>query len=133
MSGGWPAGAVFWHTEFVAQVCPRQSGSAQSTRPSQSLSTPSPQEVSLACARAGFPPGAQTLQRPAAEQVLPLRSQARPGPPPGGGLQLGSAQSMRPLQSLSLPSPQEVSVAWATPPLPEQAQVPLEVHFMPTV
>src|SRR5690606_13540072 len=76
------------------QERPSQSASAQSTRPSQSSSLPSPQMRSVKPLGQG--------QVPEAVHVAP------PGPhtaPP----QSGSAQSTRPSQSSSAPSPQLVS------------------------
>ena len=82
----------------------------QSVRPLQLLSTPSLQ-ISVAPPRQVQSPEAQVFP------TLPLLSQDR-------APQAVSAQSTLPLQSLSNPSPQLVSVASATPPFPEQPQVP---------
>src|SRR5688572_5261578 len=85
-----------------AQVAVSQSGSAQSTSPSQSSSRSSPHSVSRAVPHEQTPP--VHIPRPPAQDC---------------SAQLGSAQSVRPSQSLSLPSAQAVSHS-----PPGQTQVP---------
>jgi hypothetical protein len=96
-----------------------QLESPQSVAPSQSLSRPSPQLVSVLCGEAPFP-----------EQTQAPPEQEKPFAPQLAAAQFESAQSTAPSQSLSAPSPQLVSVAWAGPPFPVQAQA-LPEHLRP--